>query len=603
MKHAFSFIALLIFILTALCMPATAEDAAAFAGVWIENDGYGTLTLLGDGSATMEYYDGTVTATTWGLTDDGYRFGEGMWYNSPMKLLDANTLSVSNGWMVFTREGFLPTTDPAVLLDAVPVGEEGAPFLGEWSLASLRVEGEEYDPAFIGMTMTIIFNADGTVVSDDGMEPYTTTWSVSYGYAIIEGDIFAIDENDQLVMEVEGDAMFFTRVVEEPIIDPVEEGPIYTPEEDAPFIDPAEDEDLFAAPIAEEEFTFTPVGTEGDAFLGLWSLESIIMDGESVDPALFGMTMTLDFHADGSVLSDDGWDPYTAPWHVEDGAAIVDDLTLTINEDGKLVMEEDGAAMLFIRNDAASSGDDLSEAEWMFLLDLMADADDEPGELPESMQPFVGEWIMVYCHTGGLTGDLRTMGVSGYLTLDADGTGYLIGVADEFGEWYEDDGVIRFGENGMPMQLLGDPALGEEVFLQYGTEMGGYMIFSQNEDAMWEPAPAATPAPQVAPVGSTPAVSTGSRTGVRYVCRQYTAAGFTMDASTLGAEYALLFHEGGTVDFTLAGASVPGLPYTITEDGVYSINYFGAFFNCTPTDAGFDMDFYGTMIMHFVPAE
>lgn len=594
---------LLLSCLMLLILPAAAEDAG-FAGVWIENDGYGTLTLLADGSATMEYYDGTVTTTTWGLTDDGYRFGDGMWYNSPMKLLDANTLSVSNGWMVFTREGFLPTTDPAVLLDAVPVGEEGAPFLGEWNLTSLRIEGEEYDPAFIGMTMTILFNEDGTVVSDDGMEPYTTTWSVSYGYAIIEGDIFGIDENDRLVMEVEGDAMFFTRVVEEPVIDPVEEDPLLTPEDEAPAIAPAEEEDPSVVPTDDEALTFTPVGAEGDAFLGLWSLESIVMDGEAFDPALFGMTMTLDFRADGSVVSDDGLDPSVAPWRVENGVAIVDDLTLTINADGKLMMEEDGASMIFVRGEAAPSGDELTEEEqWMFLLGLMADIDDEPTELPESMQPFVGEWVMVYCHTGGLTGDLRTMGVSGYLTLDADGTGYLIGISDEFGEWYEDDGVIRFGENGMPMQLLGDPALGEEVFLQYGSEMGGYMIFSQNEDAVWEPAPAATPAPQVAPVTGAPAASASSRTGVRYVCSQFTSSGYTMDAANLGAEYALLFHESGTADLTIAGAAVPGLPYTITGDGVYSINYFGSFFNCTPTDAGFDMDFYGTMTLHFIPAE
>jgi hypothetical protein len=41
----------------------------------------------------------------------------------------------------------------------------------------------------------------------------------------------------------------------------------------------------------------------------------------------------------------------------------------------------------------------------------------------------------------------------------------------------------------------------------------------------------------------------------------------------------------------------------LTADGVYSINYYGTVFNCTPTDTGFDMDYYGTMTMHFVPAQ
>ena len=45
------------------------------------------------------------------------------------------------------------------------------------------------------------------------------------------------------------------------------------------------------------------------------------------------------------------------------------------------------------------------------------------------------------------------------------------------------------------------------------------------------------------------------------------------------------------------------IPYSITEDGVYAINYYGIFYNCTPTDTGFDMDYYGTMTLHLVPAE
>ena len=53
----------------------------------------------------------------------------------------------------------------------------------------------------------------------------------------------------------------------------------------------------------------------------------------------------------------------------------------------------------------------------------------------------------------------------------------------------------------------------------------------------------------------------------------------------------------------MAGFTAANLPYTVTAEGVYAINYYGTMFNCTPTDAGFDMDFYGTMMMHFVPAE
>ena len=159
---------LLLTLLLFLCPLALAEESG-FPGVWIENDGYGTLVILADGTARMDYYDGTVTECHWALTDEGAKFTDGMWLNSPMELPEANTLRVADGWMVFTREGFLPVTDPALLLGAEPVGEDGEPFLGGWELTLLIIEGEEVAPSLFGMTMDITFNADGTVVTDDGL--------------------------------------------------------------------------------------------------------------------------------------------------------------------------------------------------------------------------------------------------------------------------------------------------------------------------------------------------------------------------------------------------------------------------------------------------
>jgi hypothetical protein len=33
------------------------------------------------------------------------------------------------------------------------------------------------------------------------------------------------------------------------------------------------------------------------------------------------------------------------------------------------------------------------------------------------------------------------------------------------------------------------------------------------------------------------------------------------------------------------------------------INYFTTLFNAVLTDDGFDMDYYGTMVLHYVPEE
>ena len=593
MKRIFSLLTLL-FCLFPSCIPTLAETMPGYVGTWIETEGYGTLTVRLDGSATMIYYDGTVMDTTWHATETGAAFGDGMWYNSPMELLDDNTLSVSGGWMIFAREGFMPTADSALLLNATPVGEEGAPFLGTWNLVSITLEGEALDPALFGMTMTLTFNEDGTVVSDDGWEPYTTTWFASYGSAIIEGDVLTIGEEGQLVYNAADGQMLFDRVIAE---------------------EPAATLPAAAAPV-----------TGGSAELtGVWTLLSIEMDGVTLDPALFGMSMTLTLSEDGTAAIDDGEDVSIGAWYIAGDVLYVEDMPLTLDESGCLVLEEDGAKMRFSQGEVIPGEAPSEEEQWLALMGLMGAASGEgddwgnddwgewdvPADLPEAQQPYVGEWYMVYCHTGGLSGDLRTMGVNGCLMLDADGTGYLIGVADEFGVWYEEDGVIRFGESGMPMYLLGDEADGMGPFLQYGTEAGGYMLFHQDEEAVWTPGlyplQGAASAALSVPAASAPADSPAATGGTllmdtRYVCRSYTTAGFTMDAATLGAEYAVTFYAGGTVDFTLAGFTMGGLPYSVA-DGQYVIDYYGNPFACIPTDAGFDMDYYGAMMMHFTPAE
>lgn len=567
-------LSLLLICLLTLCPLALAEQESLYAGVWIENDGYGTLTLLADGTAHMEYFDGTVTDTTWGLTEDGYRFGEGMWNNSPMELLDDNTLSVSDGWCIFTREGFLPTTDEALLLGAEPVGEEGEPFLGTWELTSLIVEEEVLDPELFGMTMTISFYDDGLVTTDDGLEPYTTTWVVSYGSAVVEGDILTIDENDQLVYNSLDGAMIFVRV----------------PEEET---DPAD---------------AVPVGEEGAPFLGMWTLESMLIDGVPFNPALFGMTMTITFNEDGTVISDDGMGPETSLWHVEDGAAVSDGVALRFNEDGKLSMEEDGSAMFFVRADGTEEPQELSEEEQLLallqMLEMMGGFEEDLSALPENHQGFVGEWQLCYLMTSGLTGDLRPLGITGALNLSADYSGELTGMAEEYGTWYEDEeGIIRFGESGTPLFLIDAEEDGLGTYLQYGTENSGCMIFHQDAEAVWTPGlyPLQTPAVTAEPTA--PAASGGEfRLGVKYVCTSYSVGGIANDASVLGSEYAVLFREDGMADFTMAGFTMTNLGCSVAEDGTRTIHYVGNDIPCVATADGIDMNYFG-IIYHMVPAE
>ena len=64
------------------------------------------------------------------------------------------------------------------------------------------------------------------------------------------------------------------------------------------------------------------------------------------------------------------------------------------------------------------------------------------------------------------------------------------------------------------------------------------------------------------------------------------------------------------VDFCISGTVVTGLPWGLQKVGVgltqvdaFVINYYGTAFNAVITDEGFDMDYYGTMTLHFEAAE
>lgn len=295
-----------------------------------------------------------------------------------------------------------------------------------------------------------------------------------------------------------------------------------------------------------------PVGEEGEPFLGTWTLSSMCFDGTTFSAADFGMSMEMTFNADGTATSVEDGETNIGVWSVENGAVMVDGLALTINEEGQLVLEEDGAMMIFVQGEVAESAE-LSEEELLLaLLEMMG----EETDLPEHLQGYVGTWHMVYTATGGLTGDLRTMGVTCTLDLYSDGTGSIDFPDYEYGDWYEDEGVVRFGENGMPMTLL------EGGFLQYGTEMGGYMIFSQDAEAVYTPA-AAEPAAET----ETPAAPAGEvfsshedYLGRKFTAETYSMGGQTYDAALLGAEYSLLFRADGTCDFVMAGAPLTDLP-------------------------------------------
>lgn len=217
-----------------------------------------------------------------------------------------------------------------------------------------------------------------------------------------------------------------------------------------------------------------PVGAEGEPYLGTWHGVSMEMEGSTITFAALGMTMTLTFNDDGTMVMSDGEESERYTWTVEDGAAVIDTIRASMLEDGTLCLEQEGAKMIFSRGEAGKS----------------------------------------------------------------------------------------------------------------------------------EPTPASEPA---ASSGGAPAQDRLER---KYVCVNAEVSGFTMDASLLGGEYSLTFHADNTVDFVLAGTTLPSLPWTKgtaeTDNGTaeaFIVDYYGTSMVAVCTEAGFDMNYLNAMLIHFVPAE
>ncbi len=551
-----------------------ADDASAdFLGNWVEDDGRGVLTFNADFTAVMNFTDGRVYDMNWKTTEDGAIFTTGNWFNTAMVIENENTLNIGGGWMILYREGTETDDSGDEQATAQPIGSEGAAYFGVWALESMM----GMDASLFGATMDLYLNEDGTCSIFDGEEHDYNVWTMENGVAMIDGDALTINAEGKLVMAGEMEMIFVKK------------------------------DDAASSGTEQPAAAVDYVPSVADDFIGGWIGKA--------DPNM----QILLLEDEANLI--DGGELYTVDWSVVDGVAEFDGMKLYITENysigildmyGELVEFERGYVEKPKAPAAAPETDDsdeMSDEDLLALLALLGQMENSEGssELPEALQPYVGTWHMVYMATGGLEGDLRTMGINAKLELNADGTGKLSGAADDAGKWYDDEGQVRFGQAESPLTLL------DGGFLRYGSQLAGYMVFSQDANAVWSPAPAATVVPVATAAPAAPAVSFDSYEDymdIKFVATTYTSFGTTLDASTLGAEYAVTFHANGTCEFIMAGINTPGLTWGLQEVAMgltkaeaFVINYYGVNYNCIPTATGFDMDFYGTMNLHFVPAQ
>lgn len=166
------------------------------------------------------------------------------------------------------------------------------------------------------------------------------------------------------------------------------------------------------------------------------------------------------------------------------------------------------------------------------------------------------------------------------------------------GTWSFEDGTAYIEE--MTLKLMDNGSLCME-------EDGAKLYFSPAEQSS---AGSVNVPSQTEPAASMFGLTFESRLDRKFICTSAEVSGFTMEAAMLGGEYSLTFHADGTADFVMVGTSIPGLPWTqeivqtdAGEATAFVVYYYGSKMEAVWTEEGFDMNYFDSMLMHFVPEE
>ena len=333
-----------------------------------------------------------------------------------------------------------------------------------------------------------------------------------------------------------------------------------------------------------------------EAYLGTWYGVSLNMDGTVYPFADLGLEATIVIHADGTAALDMNGETDSSFCTMQDGALTLDGAVLTL-EDDSLLYAEDGMTMTLCR-------------------EKPQDAEIAPADESAALDGYRGVWTAVKVTADGATIPAEAAGMAGdTLTFYGD-------TCDMIVSGMPLDGLsCRMDGSAMRVSILG----GESVatLRTDGTlafELDGTLIwFERTGDA---PEKAETPAappveapaePEVTP--ETDALQGGQTdpaaiTETRFVMTDTDMNGYNMTAEMLGGcEYSLVFHANGTVDFVMADMVLPTLKYAYGKvpaadgseiDGII-IDFSGQPLNVAPTEKGLDLDYFGTMLMHFAP--
>lgn len=185
------------------------------------------------------------------------------------------------------------------------------------------------------------------------------------------------------------------------------------------------------------------------------------MEGEVYTVTEMGLEMLFTLNADGTAESFDGELTETGTWALKDSAIIIGSgiegmVPMTVNEDGTLLMEEDGVKLVFAKSDDAST-----ETE-------APTADVELTETPEiDVSARMADRMEIKCictstEVDGLTLQPSLLGDEYSLTFRADGTVDFVMVGMQISglTWTLNDGTLLVDYYGTIM----DATLTEEGF-------------------------------------------------------------------------------------------------------------------------------------------
>lgn len=328
-----------------------------------------------------------------------------------------------------------------------------------------------------------------------------------------------------------------------------------------------------------------------DEYLGAWYGVSMEMEGVSYPLADMGMDLTITIGADGTAEMHMNGEGERIRCSMQDGVLTADGVSFAL-QDSMLVVSEDGMTMTLSREKPEASAASIP------VIDESATIDDLKGvwalahvtmdgiTLPAEAAEMAGDTLVVYGDSCDLT--LQGMTVDG-LTCSMDGYALLISILDG-------EAAATLREDGTLCLEMSDVTL-------------WYERTGDAPEITAEPVPEATSEPAAMPE---PAASGAeAMIGKKYVMTDADVNGCNMTAAQMGnLEYSILLQEDGTVTFVMAGSDIPGLTWAYgripTEageaDGIV-IDYYTQALNLAPTEKGFDMDYFGSMLMHFAPED